>query len=263
MPGRHFFAVAPLLAFGAVMATPTAPITLRYRIESKTEQVVDLSAMGQGSQTNAFTQVAIISITLNDSASGKVMHAVVDSITTDAPMPGLAEAAQKAKGAWLHGFVDGWGRTKIVATSADSNDVVVQLKNSLARFFPIVKPGSKEGDAWVDTAKVDSKTAQQTMKTSTVTSYKRGAAGPRGGESATRIEASSETKGAGTMENPMAGTMDVELNDAGTETFFVTADGRYLGGESKSEGKSLVRTPMAPDAIPVKISRTTMVSIIK
>lgn len=263
MVGRHVVAVVSFLGLGGFLVSTPAPTTVRYRIESKTEQIVDLSAMGQGSQTNAFTQVAIIAITLSDTAGGKILHAVVDSIGSDAPLPGLAEAAQKAKGAWLHGFVDQWGRTKIVATSADSNDMVSQIKNSMARFFPIVKPGTKEGDTWVDTARVDTKTAQQTMKSTTVTTYKRGGSAARGTETAIRIEASSATTGAGTMENPMAGTMDVELSDAGTETFFLATDGRYLGGESKSEGKSLVKTPMAPEAIPVKITRTTSVSVIK
>lgn len=264
MVGRHVIAAVSLASLGTfVMAATPAPITVRYRIESKTEQVVDLSAMGQGSQTTAFSQTAVISITLSDTAGGKIMHAVVDTIGSDAPMPGLAEAAQKAKGAWLHGYVDQWGRTRITATSADSNDMVTQLKNSLARFFPVVKPGTKEGDSWVDTARVDTKTAQQAMKTITVTTYKRGGSAAHGAETAVRIDAASTTTGAGTMENPMAGTMDVELNDAGTESFYVAADGRYLGGDAKSEGKSLVRTPMAPEAIPVKITRTTTVSIIK
>lgn len=262
MPGL-ITALSLLFTAGPSAPPPAAPQVIRYRIESKTEQVVDLSAMGQGSQTSAFTQVAIVSMTLADSAGGKTLHVVVDSIGSDAPLPGLAEAAAKAKGAWLHGVVDPWGRTKIVATSADSNDLVGQIKNSMKRFFPVVKPGSKEGDSWADTSQVDTKTAQQTMKSTTVTIYKRGATAPHGGEPATRIEATSETKGAGTMENPMAGTMDVELADAGTETFYLAPDGRYLGGESKSEGKSLVRTPMAPEAIPVKITRATTVTILK
>lgn len=264
MAGRYFVTAASLVGLGGfLLAGHPAPIMLRYRIESKTEQVVDLSAMGQGSQTNAFSQIAIVSITLSDTAGGKVLHAVVDTIASDAPVPGTAEAALKAKGAWLHGFVDQWGRTKITATSADSNDMVSQIKNSMARFFPIVKPGTKEGDIWTDTSRVDTKTAQQAMKTTTVTTYKRGSSAPRGTETAVRIDASSTTTGAGTIENPMAGTMDVELTDAGTETFFLGSDGRYLGGDSKSEGKSLVKTPMAPEAIPVKITRTTTVSVIK
>ena len=71
------------------------------------------------------------------------------------------------------------------------------------------------------------------------------------------------TTGAGTMENPMAGTMDVELKNAATSSYFVGSDGRFLGAESQSDGKSLVRTPMAPDPIPVTIKQTITISVAK
>ncbi len=61
----------------------------------------------------------------------------------------------------------------------------------------------------------------------------------------------------------MAGTMDVELKDTATSSYFVGSNGRFLGGESSSDGKSLVRTPMAPDPIPVAIKRTTTISVAK
>ncbi|MDX2057853.1 MAG: hypothetical protein SFV24_08615 [Gemmatimonadales bacterium] len=261
MFGRVFLAAAPFLTLSVALEAP-APSTTRYRIESKTEQVVDLSKMGQGSQTNAFTQVAFITVSLKDTTGGQVVQAVIDSVSTDAPLPDPG-SVQKAKGVWLRGRVDAWGRTTILSTSADSVDLVGQIKNSLARFFPVIKPGAKQGDAWVDTSRVDTKNAQQAIKTTTVTTYNHAGAATRDGQSVSRITAASATSGAGTMENPMAGTMEVEISDSGTETFFVAADGRYLGGESKSEGNSLVRTPMAPDPIPVKITRVSSVTIVK
>jgi len=258
-----FSGLAPFAALGLVLTSAAPPVTTRYRVESKTEQVVDLSGLGQGSQTLNFTQVAILAIASNDTTGGRTIHVVVDSIHTDAQVPGAAEAAQRAKGAWLHGIVDDWGRTRIVATSADSNEIVGQIKNSLIRFFPVVKPGTKQGDAWVDTANIESKTPAQAMNTVTVTTYTRGGTESREGVNATRIDAKSSTSGAGTMENPQAGTMEVELNDSSTETFFVAPDGRYLGGESRSEGKSKVRMAVVPDPIPVTTTRTTTVTIVK
>ena len=266
MIGRLFAAAVttPVLAAGALGVSHTAaPTTTRYRIESKTEQVVDLSAMGQANQTSSFTQLALITITISDSSGGKLMHVVIDSVATDAPVPGASEAAAKAKGAWLHGLVDDWGRTKIVKTSADSSDLIGQLKASLGRFFPVVRPGSKQGDSWIDTSNVDTKTAQQAVKSVTVTTYTHAGAQPHEGQTVTRIDASSSTTGAGTMENPMAGTMELEISDKGTETFYLSPDGRYLGGEGKSEGLSKVKTAMSPEPIPVKLTRTTSVTIVK
>lgn len=265
MAGRLLATLAPLALVGAItgIEDPAAPTTTRYRIESKTEQVVDLSGMGQPNQVNAFTQVAIISITTNDTVGGRTMHVVIDSITSDAPIMDPSLDPKAAKGAWLHGIVDAWGRARIVATSADSNATVGQLRNTLSRFFPVVKPGAKQGDNWVDTARVDSKTAQQDMKTVTVTTYTHGGPEARAGTPAVRINAKSATTGAGTMENPMAGTMDVEMATTGNEVFYVATDGRYLGGESTVEGKSDIRMAVSPAPIPVTIKSTSSITVLK
>ncbi len=262
MFGRFIAGAVPLLILGSIAAArPAAPSTTKYRIMTKIEQVVDLSGMGQGNQTTSFDQQAIISVTLSDTVGGQIMHVVIDSLTSTAPVP--PEMVQKAQGAWLHGTVDTWGRGKVTATSADSNDMVSQLKGTMARFFPIVRPGAKAGDSWLDTATVDTKTPAQSMKSMTVTTYTHGGSVTRDGQPAARIDAASSTTGAGTMENPMAGTMDVELKDNATSSFFVGSNGRFLGGETSSDGKSLIRTPMAPDPIPVTIKRTTTISVAK
>lgn len=263
MSGRLWAGALPFLIWGSVASNSydKAPAPTRYRIDSRLEQIVDLSAMGQGNQTTSFGQLAIISVTLSDTAGGQIMHVVIDSLSSDAPIP--PETIQKARGVWLHGLIDAWGRGKITATSADSNDMVSQLKGTMARFFPIVKPGAKPGDSWTDTTRVDTKTPAQTMKSVTITRFTHAGVATHAGQAASRIDATSTTTGAGTMENPMAGTMDVELTNAGTSSYFVGPDGRFLGGESKSEGKSLVRTPMAPDPIPVSVKQTTTVSVVK
>ncbi len=263
MSGRLFAGAVPFLLWGAISSiNPGAPSPTRYRIDSKIEQIVDLSAMGQGNQTTSFTQLAIISVTLSDTVGGQIMHVVIDSLSSDAPVPS-PEILQKARGAWLHGTVDAWGRGRVTATSADSNEMVSQMKGMMARFFPIIKPGAKEGDAWLDTAKVDTKTPSQSMKSMTVTTFTHGGSATHDGLPAARIDAASATSGAGTMENPMAGTMDVELHTTATASYFVGSAGRFLGSESKSDGKSLVRTPMSPDPIPVAIKQTTMISVLK
>ena len=218
--------------------------------------------MGQGNQTTSFTQLTIVSITLSDTVGGQVMHIVIDSLASDAPVP-TAESIQKARGAWLHGTIDAWGRGKITATSADSNEMVAQLKGTMARFYPILKPAAKQGDIWVDTSKVDTKTASQSMKTTTVSTYTHAGSTTRDGKPAGRIDVTSATVGAGTMENPMAGSMEVELKSAGTTSYFIGSDGRLLGAESTSDGKSLVRTPMAPEPIPVTIKQTITISVAK
>jgi hypothetical protein len=265
MIGRLAVSAVPLvlLGLGAAVSPPPASKTTRYRIESKTQQEVDLTVAGGGKQTTDVSQFVILSITLTDTAGGKVMHAVIDSATVESPAPEVGATAAKARGAWIHGFVDAWGRATIAASSADSNDVVAQLKPTLTRFFPVMKPGSKQGDSWVDTSNVSVKSTSQAIKSVRVSTYTHAGTATWGGASATRIDATTSTSGAGTIENPMAGTMELETTSTGTEAMYVAADGTYLGGESKSGGDSKVRAAMLPDAIPVKSTSSSTVTVIK
>ncbi|MFN0177557.1 MAG: hypothetical protein ACKVZ0_02075 [Gemmatimonadales bacterium] len=263
MSARLMLAVGPVAVLLAAATESPAPKTTRYRIESKTEQIVDATGVGGPKQEVTVNQVAILSITLSDTAGGKTMHVVIDSVGTDSPQPEAAAMAAKAKGAWIHGFVDGWGRGKIAASSADSNEIVDQLKPTLARFFPVVKPGAKPGDSWVDTMNFDSKSATRAMKSLRISTYTHAGPSTWGGSPAVKVDATTSSSGAGTMENPMAGTMEVESTSNGTESFYLSADGTYLGGEAKQGGDSKIRAAMFPDAIPVKISSAVTVTVLK
>src|SRR5262245_42724265 len=240
-----------------------APVTTRYKIETKIETTIDLSGMGQGQQQQNVNQSAYITVGVNDSAASKVVHVVIDSLATDAPLPGAAEAMAKAKGAWLHGVIDPRGKMTIVKTSADSNDFVAELKSTMGTFFPRMKAGAKQGDAWVDTTNLETKTSSRALKATVVTTYTHGGDDTMGGEKALRIETAFATTSAGTVENPMAGPMEMESSDKGTGKFYLTPDGRYLGGSSRSEAKATIKSAMVPDPIPVKVLRTSTISVVK
>jgi len=254
-------AAGGLLLTTAALAPPA--VTTRYRLETKIETVVDLSALGQGTETTNATQLAIFTVTQTDSGGGKVLHVVVDSVGSDAPLPNLAELLAKAKGAWLHGFIDGAGRTRIVATSADSNDFIAEFKARLVTFYPRIGPRAKAGTVTVDTTAIELSSSLRSVKQQIITKYTAGPEETRDGEKATRIDASFTITGAGTMENPAAGTMEVETNDGGTGTYFITSDGRYVGGNAVAEGKTLVRSAMLPEPIPVKTKMTSSVTVLK
>ena len=61
----------------------------------------------------------------------------------------------------------------------------------------------------------------------------------------------------------MAGSMQMESTDSGSGKHYLGADGKYLGGTSHSEGKATVKSAMMPDPIPLKIARTSTISVIK
>ncbi|MEO8450695.1 MAG: hypothetical protein ABI647_12930 [Gemmatimonadota bacterium] len=250
-----------LLGF-VVAGNGAAPVTTKYRIEVKAEQTVDLSAAGQGTQTTATTFAGVVRVTLTDTAGGKTLHAVIDDATFDAgPMLAITKATtDSAKGAWIHGLVDPRGKITGLKTSLDSNVVVAQLKTSMISFYPRVKPGFKAGDAWTDTTDVETKNQGANMKTRVVTNYVASPASESG--AAMKLAAAFSSSVAGTMENPMAGSMDVEGTEAGTGTLLLAADGRYLGGTAHATGDMKIKTPMLPDPIPVKVVRTTTVTVV-
>jgi hypothetical protein len=242
----------------------SAPSTTKYKIETKVETTIDLTAVGQGQQLQNANQVAYLTIALNDTAQGgKVMHVVIDSLSGNIQVPGADEQMAKAKGAWLHGLVTPGGHVNIVKTSADSNDFVAELGSAMRTFFPRTKPGAKQGDSWVDTTAIETKTSNRSVKGTTITTYTVGGEDAMAGASGRRIESTFASTTAGTVENPMAGSMDLEASETGTGKFYVAQDGRYLGGTSQSEGKATVKSAMLPDAIPLKILRTSTISIIK
>jgi hypothetical protein len=255
------FPLGAILVAGGVPGP--APVTTKYKIETKVQTTIDLSAMGQGTQQQDVIQSAFITIALNDTATGKVVHVVIDSLATDAAIPGAAEAMAKAKGAWLHGLIDSKGKVTVVKTSADSNDFVAELKSSVPTFFPRIRAGAKQGDSWVDTTNLDTRTTSRAVKSTVITTFTHAGADPAAGPNGLRIETIFSSTAAGTVENPMAGTMEMESNDKGTGKFYVGADGRYLGGSSQSEAKATIKSAMGPDPIPLKIIRTSTISVLK
>ncbi len=261
MRGRALMTAGTLWLVGAPGGP--APSTTKYKLETKLETIVDLTAMGQGTQTQNVSQLALITVALADSAGGKTMHVVIDSLASDIPLPGAAEAMAKAKGGWIHGFLDTKGHATISKTSADTNDFVAELKATMTSFFPRLKPNAKAGDSWIDTTAADTKTSSRAVKSTTVTTYTAGGADTMNGEKASRIDAAFTSTAAGTVENPMAGSMNLESTETGTGKYYFAADGRFLGGTAQALGKATVKSPMVPDPIPLKLTRTSSITLIK
>jgi len=258
------FLLLPPIAVGLIAGHRTAPLTTKYKIELKAETTVDLTPFGQGEQKNSQGMVAYVGVTLSDTSGGKVMHVVVDSVRVESGAmqisPGTVDSA---KGATIHGFVDPHWKISRLKSSLDSNLVVAQIRGLMGSFYPRVKAGAKQGEAWTDTTDVENKGPQQAIKSRIVTNYTAGAQETVSGTAAMKVEAAFSATLAGTLENPMAGQMEMEGSETGTGSHYIAADGRYLGGSSTSSGKSLVKSAMAPDPISVKSVRSIMVTVIR
>ena len=74
----------------ATLALPTvrpAPVTVKYRVDQSLTQEVDATSAGQGKQTLQFTTSTFVTVTLTDSAGGRTMKVVIDSVKGDSTAP--------------------------------------------------------------------------------------------------------------------------------------------------------------------------------
>jgi hypothetical protein len=239
-----------------------APSPTRYKVDQRVESKIDLSAFGQGEQVQSQAFVWFFTASYSDSAAGTVMHVVLDSLQADlgmAPVP--PGAIDSAKGTTFHAFMDASGKVQTL-TASKSGLLTSQFEGFLKGFQPRLKRAAKLGDSWIDTLDVETKSAQVTSKTHTITNYSMGGVETWDGVQATKLEAAFSAAMTGTMETP-AGSADMEGKSTGSSTFYLAKDGRYLGGKTTSAGDASISGAFAPTAIPVKNTTTITVNVIK
>ena len=84
---------------------PRAASTTKYHFDLKTETTVDLSVVGAPTQITNLGLSAWVAMTLTDSAGGRVVHVVVDSLKVDTTIPRSPRRQPTApKGAWSMGL---------------------------------------------------------------------------------------------------------------------------------------------------------------
>lgn len=252
------------LALGILLqpVAPTAPVTTKYRIDTRNETTVDLSGFGQPSQQVNFSLVSWIAVTLSDTTGGRLVHVVVDSMRYDGTVPQISQAtADSAKGGVLHGFVDPNGRIKNLTARPD-NVFLSDVQGALHSFFPKVKAGAKSGEGWSDTVEVTNTASGANLTSKFLINYTAAGQENVSGMVALKLTSANTATISGTLQNPQAGTMEVEGKVTGTGTSLVGEDGRYFGGSSNSTSDQNLKTPMAPAPIPVKVLRTVKVTLV-
>lgn len=253
------------LAFGSSLApsAPAAVVTTKYKLEIKAETTIDLSAFAQGVQTQTANLTAWLNVTLSDSAGGKGVHVLVDSVTFDGTAPLAPESLDSARRAIVRGFVDASGRVKNLSATPGNSLIVGQVQGMINSFFPKIKSAAKAGESWTDTTEITNAAGGNNTNVTLVTSYTAGAGETVAGLPALKVNATTKSTISGTLENPMTGTMEVDGTGTGTGTLFIGTDGRFLGGSSTSNIDQKLKVSMAPTPIPVKTVQTVVVTVIK
>ena len=245
-------------------STPPAASVVKYRFDLKSETTVDLSVVGAPTQVTNLTLSAWVTMTLTDSAGGKVVHVVTDSLKSETTIPQITPATlDSAKGGMIHGFVDPTGHVKNLTSTPRGNPLLASVQVVVNALFPRVKAGTKTGDRWIDTTEVSNSGDGNNTKVKLILNYSADGNETVAGVPAIKVTATSASTITGTMENPMAGTMEVEGNGTGTGTFYIGGNSQFLGGVLSSSIDQRLKVAMAPAPIPVKTVQSLTVTMIK
>jgi len=238
-----------------------APNTTKYRIDQALTQEIDATAAGGAKQKMAFTTSSFVTVSLADSAGGKIIRVIVDSLRGDSAVPIPAAVLDSAKGAEFRGFVARSGKpTGLEPTRA--NPAAAQIQGLLSDFFPWIKAGLKVGDSWSDTTAKTNATGADSVTVRRVSAYKAAAAETWNARKAVRITEDFTSSVAGTQPTPN-GPARIEGSGSGKGSYYVSPDGRYLGGDWQQQSSLSISGSFAKQPLPITIVQKTKVTALK
>ncbi|HEX5387799.1 MAG TPA: hypothetical protein VFW66_13935 [Gemmatimonadales bacterium] len=242
-------------------APAAAPVAAHYRIDQTVEQIVDASALGGGEERQRFSVSTFLALTLTDSAGGRTVHAVVDSMRGDSTTPVPRTVLDSARGVALHGFVTRSGKL-VGVQPLTPTPLAAQLTAVVRQLFPPVRQGIKVGDGWADTTESSNAAGGGTVTIRRVTRYRATGAESHGGMRAVKIETAFTASVTGTQQMG-EGTANVEGSGTGKETYYIAPDGHYLDGNSTQISRLTISGAFAPKPLPVQLTETFAASALR
>ena len=245
----------------ALPALRLAPVTTKYRVDQSLTQEVDATAEGLGKQTLKFNTSTFVTVTLNDSAGGRTMRVVIDSVKGDSATPIPVAVLDSARGGEFRAFVTKAGKPSPL-TPTGTSPAAAQVQGLLADFFPWVRAGIKVGDAWADTTVNTTGAGSDTVTVRRITNFKAAAAETRGSIPAVRITMDHTSDVTGAQPTPQ-GPAKIEGKGGGSGSYYVSADGRYLGGEWQLHSSLSLSGAFAKQPLPITVTQTTKVTAVR
>ena len=257
----RLFAVAAL-ALATAAAAQRAPVTVRYRVDQTLTQNMDASAAGRGKQTMSFSTHSFLSLTLTDSAGGRSVRMVVDSMRGDSAAPVPPAVFDSAKGAEFHAFLNPAGKLGDLE-AVNTTPAALRVQGFLTDFFPWVKPGGvKTGEQWADTSSKATTNGTDSVVVKRITTYRVMGNEARNARKALRVASEYSSNVAGTQPTPN-GPARIEGVGKGTGTYFVTPDGQYLGGDWQLRSSLTISGAFAAEPLPITITQVTKVTALQ
>jgi hypothetical protein len=239
-----------------------APSTAKYRIDQSLTQEIDATAAGAAKQNISFTTSSFVTVSLTDSAGGKVMRVVLDSVRGDSATP-IPRAVLDSAGAEFRGFLQKSGKPSgLQPAPGTSTPAATQVQGLLSDFFPWIKAGLKVGDSWTDTTAKVNGVGADSVTLRRVSAYKAAATETRNSRRAVRIVEDFTSSVDGTQPTP-GGPARIEGTGSGKGAYYVGTDGRYLGGDWQLQSSLKISGSFAPEPLPITIVQKTKVTALK
>jgi hypothetical protein len=257
----RYFAAAALAGLVTAATAQRAPVTARYRIDQTLTQNMDASAAGKGKQTISFSTASFLTLTFTDSADGRSVRMVVDSMRGDSTAPIPAAVFDSAKGAEFHAFLSAAGKLGDLE-AVNATPAALRVQGFLTDFFPWVKAGIKAGEQWADSSAKATTDGTDSVVVKRVTTYRVVGKDTRESRKALRVSSEYKSTVAGTQPTPN-GPARIEGSGKGTGIYFVSPEGLYLGGDWQLHSALTISGAFANEPVPITITQVTKVTALQ
>jgi hypothetical protein len=248
------------LSAGVGMPAP-APTQAKYQIDQTLEQEIDASGAGGAREKLSFKTSSFVTVILADSAGGKAMRVVIDSVRGDSATPIPRAVLDSVRGAEFHGFLSRAGKPSGLEPSGKI-PAAAQIQSLLSDFFPWVRVGLKAGQSWSDTTSKSSGSGPDSVTVSRISAYKAAASATRNSRKAILVKQDFKSSVSGTQPTPN-GPAKIEGTGSGSGSYYVTPDGRYLGGSWQQQSSLRISGSFAPKPLPITVVQRTEVRALK
>jgi hypothetical protein len=209
-----------------------------------------------GQQPTLMSYRAFIAATIapGDDAAGHVVTHVVDSIIPDSGsfLPPTVNFAV-ARGLRLTGRLAPSGVvTEVTPSDSVQAKFAGQFLGSMRDFYPRLPPGGLHaGSWWTDTTTTSERNAESEVALRAVLHHTATGWADRAGRRSIRVEVEGSYTVLGTGERS---GQPFELTGSGTRwaVEFLSADGRYLGGEARDSASLSVSLPAQGMTVPIR-----------
>ncbi|MFI5209206.1 MAG: hypothetical protein ACHQ2E_02070 [Gemmatimonadales bacterium] len=240
-------------AIAGVGGGAVPPSTAHYRLEVKSEQIVDLTAVGQTEQRSANTTLAYLTVMIADSAGGNTLIVMVDSVQLDSTLGVPKAMVDSLRGQSRKAYVGPDG--KVVRQnmgSAPALLLALGLDGVIRRLAPPSVAHRKTGAAWTDTTDVTDTLPNGSISTRIVTNFQSSEDTYEGGK-ALKVAGAYSTALRGDQAGP-GGEGTFDGTGTGTSSWFYSTDGLALGGTSHTAQQITYTGGGAPAPIPITAS---------